>query len=171
MSAIMLHVGGEERRSGWTNMNIMPGPTVDIVGDGSDLSQFADGSCRVVYASHVMEHMEVVEANRFLSEAWRVLQPGGELYISVPDMDKLAGWLPKVADAPSVNLLMNVIYGGRLHEFDAHRFGYNKKLLSAMLATAGFEKLRQVERFGIFDDTSGHTINGHLFSLNVIAYR
>lgn len=48
-----------------------------------------DNSADVVYASHLLEHLDRDEAQRFLSEAYRVLVPGGIVRLVVPDLEKL----------------------------------------------------------------------------------
>ena len=48
-----------------------------------------DGSCDVVYADQVLEHMSGIDAARgFVAEAWRVLKAGGILFVVVPDYVK-----------------------------------------------------------------------------------
>ena len=48
-----------------------------------------DGTADVVYADQVLEHMSGIEAARaFVSEARRVLRPGGRLFVVVPDYMK-----------------------------------------------------------------------------------
>lgn len=49
-----------------------------------------DGSVSVVYSSHMLEHLDRTEAQRFLAEVRRVLVPGGVLRIVVPDLLTLA---------------------------------------------------------------------------------
>lgn len=49
----------------------------------------ASESADVVYASHMLEHLDRKEAERFLSEAYRVLISGGILRLVVPDLRKL----------------------------------------------------------------------------------
>ena len=51
---IKLHIGGTSAKDGWKILNILPGPSVDILGTCTDLSMFADGTVDVVYASHVL---------------------------------------------------------------------------------------------------------------------
>jgi SAM-dependent methyltransferase len=50
----------------------------------------ADGAAAVAYASHMLEHLQQPEADAFLREAYRVLQPGGIARIVVPDLEQLA---------------------------------------------------------------------------------
>jgi SAM-dependent methyltransferase len=50
---------------------------------------FADNSQRVVYSSHMMEHVEDDALERLLQEIHRILKPGGAVRIEVPDADKL----------------------------------------------------------------------------------
>jgi ubiquinone/menaquinone biosynthesis C-methylase UbiE len=47
---------------------------------------FGRGSFRAVYASHVLEHMYLTEAQTLLRECFRVLEPGGIARIVVPDL-------------------------------------------------------------------------------------
>jgi predicted SAM-dependent methyltransferase len=46
----------------------------------------ASGSVDVLYSSHMLEHLDRDEAKIFLSEAYRVLKPGGIIRIAVPDL-------------------------------------------------------------------------------------
>lgn len=54
----------------------------DVVGDAADLSLFADESLDAVFSSHVLEHMEDMQAA--LNEWARVIKPGGYLCLYVP---------------------------------------------------------------------------------------
>ena len=51
----------------------------------SDALPYGDETVSNVYASHVIEHVENEHVERFLSEAHRVLKPGGVLRIACPD--------------------------------------------------------------------------------------
>jgi predicted SAM-dependent methyltransferase len=52
------------------------------------LQPFSDGSLDFVIACHLIEHMP--DPIFFLEELWRVLSPGGRLYLAAPDMRYLA---------------------------------------------------------------------------------
>jgi len=47
---------------------------------------FASNSLEAIYASHLLEHLHLVEAKRLLSECHRVLLPAGVLRVVVPDL-------------------------------------------------------------------------------------
>lgn len=51
----------------------------------------ASNSARVVYTSHMLEHMTRDETAGFYAEALRVLMPGGILRVAVPDIDYHVG--------------------------------------------------------------------------------
>lgn len=61
-----------------------PGVT-PVVGDCTDLSRFPDGSFDRVVASNLLEHLERPMADLLLSEAMRVLRPGGRLVLIQPN--------------------------------------------------------------------------------------
>jgi predicted SAM-dependent methyltransferase len=49
---------------------------------------FSDNSFSAVYASHLLEHFYLNEAQNLLKECHRVLKPGGILRIMVPDLEE-----------------------------------------------------------------------------------
>lgn len=58
--------------------------------DGARLP-LADRSVRAVYSSHMFEHLDRREADRFLAEVRRVLVAGGILRLAVPDLALAVG--------------------------------------------------------------------------------
>ncbi|MBC7939854.1 MAG: methyltransferase domain-containing protein [Chitinophagaceae bacterium] len=169
-----LHIGGREASSGWEILDVIPGPNVDHVGDALDLSRFADGTFAEVYASHVLEHFDYNgELLAALQEWQRVLQPGGVLRLSVPDLDILAHLLlqRQALDVNQRFQVMRMIFGGHLHAHDHHRVGLNQDFMAVFLDRAGFERLQRVTRHAIFADTSDTVVAGTPISLNLNAYK
>ena len=167
-----LHIGGIEKKEGWEILNIVPAPEVDHLGDARDLSRFSDHTFGEIYASHVLEHMDYQNdiLLNTLREWYRVLKPGGRLFISVPDLDILARLL---LDKVRLNtegryFVMRMIFGGHMDEYDYHQVGLNLEILAVFLTEAGFSRLTQVREFGLFEDDSLTRINGEMISLNVI---
>lgn len=168
-----LHVGGKQTKPGWTILNAVPGPGVDIVGDARDLSALADGSYDAVYASHVLEHVSYNEdLAKVLRGFARILRPRGKLFASVPDLDNLCRLFVsgELALADKFHV-MRMMFGGQMHGFDFHYTGFNWDLLANFLSQFGFGPVYRVPAFGIFDDTSTLVYRGVPVSVNVVAER
>jgi len=168
---IRLHIGGEEVRPGWRIFNVRPGPDVDYVGHCTDLSALEDRSCREVYASHVFEHLGYNgELQQALKEINRVLEPGGALRISVPDLEVLCRLLlhPTLSGKQRFHV-MRMMFGGRTNPYDVHYVGLTFEFMGEFLHEASFCNVRRVTEFGIFNDASSLQFSGQLISLNVEA--
>jgi predicted SAM-dependent methyltransferase len=168
-----LHIGGKEKKEGWSILNIQKNNNIDFVGDISDLSQFEDNSIDEIYASHVVEHVNQKNIKKTLSGIHRVLKTNGKFYISVPDMDVLCGiFIAKGAPTKVKFHVMRMMFGGQIDEFDFHYFGWNLEFLKDYLSSAGFKKIEKVKFFSIFNDTSNYApYNEVPISLNIIAYK
>lgn len=167
-----LHIGGQVRAAGWEVLDVNPGPAVDHVADARNLSIFADDTFAVVYASHVVEHFDYKdELAATLTEWHRVMEPGGLIYISVPDLDVLARlFIDRQSLSPQERfLVMQMIFGAHSDKFDYHLVGLNDQFLGSFLRLAGFTDMKRVARFDLFDDSSRLTLNGVPISLNMVA--
>jgi predicted O-linked N-acetylglucosamine transferase (SPINDLY family)/predicted SAM-dependent methyltransferase len=167
---IRLHIGGQVARDGWKVFDSDARPEVDFVGSIQDLTSFAAESCSDIYCSHVLEHVGVREILGTLNGFYRVLAPGGRLFVSVPDLDVLV-WLfssPDFSKAEKFRV-MRMMFGAQVDDYDFHRIGLNFDFLSDYLRDVGFLKIEHVESFGLFDDMSETRMHGHLISINLIA--
>lgn len=167
---LRLHLGGKEVKTGWKIVNIQPGPGVDLLGDVRDMSHFSDNSVDEIYASHVLEHIGQQAMLPTLQGLHRILKPGGELRISVPDIEVLSR---VVSDASSPMekrfLAMRMMFGGQVDEHDYHYFGWTWDFMRLFLGQAGFARLQRVRDFGLFRDASSLEPWGFPISLNVVA--
>ncbi|MYL24807.1 FkbM family methyltransferase [Halomonas alkaliantarctica] len=167
---IWLHVGGKEPKAGWQMLNITPGPGVDMVGDIRDLSHIDANNCARIYASHVLVHIHQKEVLPVLKGFSRLLKPGGELMISVPDLDILCRlYLDKRLNIKQRHHVMRMMFGGQTDTHDFHYVGFNFEFLASQLKTAGFNHIQRVESFGLFSDTSDFAPYGQRISLNIVA--
>ena len=169
-----LHIGGVAPMPGWEILNMLPGPNVDHVSNANDLAQFSDQSFSEIYASHVLEHLDYnTELLATLKEWKRVLEPGGKLYLSVPDMDVLAKlFLAKnQLTVEERFFVMRMMFGGHIDKYDYHVVGLNQEFLGTYLVEAGFHAITRVDEFKIFPDTSSMRYKGVLISLNMTATR
>lgn len=108
----------------------------------------ATGSLEVVYSSHMMEHMDRVEAGLFLDDAFRVLRPGGIIRLVLPDLRPKAEAYVRDGDADA---FMQAMLTGmtRPHTFTEwlkhafvgprdHLWMYDGASLCRLLARHGF---------------------------------
>jgi SAM-dependent methyltransferase len=111
----------------------------DVVGDIRQLP-FGDEAFDRVQLWDVLEHLGEREAHAALWEIHRVLRPGGELDVQVPNVRVAAAWyLDGRLSLPEFN---QVLYGERLPEHgeaDWHRFGWTAGSLHGALVGARFE--------------------------------
>jgi len=104
-----LEIGcGNSRLRGFETLDIVGGPNVDYVYDAAKPLPFKDNTFDVIYASHVLEHIPWYKTEEVLTEWIRILKPGGQLEVWVPDGLKICKALVqaeleeiKVADVDS----------------------------------------------------------------------
>lgn len=165
-----LHIGGQQKKPGWMVLNALDGEAVDFVGDCKDLSAFPAGSCAAIYCSHVLEHLShQVEVWTALEGFLRVLRHDGQLLLSVPDMDVLCDLYRRTDLTPEErHYVMMLMFGGQIDAFDYHKIGFNFDSLEYWLRAAGFQTIKRVDSFGLFEDTSERTYLDRPISLNVV---
>ena len=167
-----LHIGGTIKSDGWEVLNANLAPYVDHVCNANDLSHLSDNTFVEIYASHVVEHLDYIrELKDTLTEWNRVLVPGGKIFISVPDLDVLAGLIleKNKLTIDERYFVMRMIFGGHDDKYDYHVVGLNEEFLAGFLKASGYVNIQRVQTFGLFNDTSSMLFKGVPISLNVIA--
>lgn len=93
-SALVMDVGSSLRRlsSEILCFDLIPTAGVDLVGDLHRVP-LTDGSLDAVVCTGVLEHVQ--DPDRVVAELWRVLRPGGRIYVSLPF---LQGYHPSPTD-------------------------------------------------------------------------
>jgi predicted SAM-dependent methyltransferase len=78
---------GPNPKPGWINIDLFDSHA-DLQLDLREMWPFTDSSISHIYSEHVFEHFEFLEeVPHFLSEARRLLQPGGLFDVGVPDTE------------------------------------------------------------------------------------
>ena len=85
-----LHLGcGKRELNGFLHIDIADFPHISHRSSVDNLDFIKSETVDEIYTSHTFEYFDRVEANSVLMEWNRVLKPNGQLYITVPDFDKL----------------------------------------------------------------------------------
>ena len=132
----------------------------------------ADGSCRAIYCSHVLEHLAMADAQEALANTLGYLQPGGVFRLVVPDLQRLARDYLAAGDGdPAGTFMERAALGMRSRPrglsgvlrawlgHSRHLWMWDFASLSAELRRAGFEGVRRatygdsaLARFGEVED-------------------
>lgn len=175
-----LHLGcGNIRLPGFCNVDILPTQAVDVISDISSLDNFNNESVDLIYACHVLEHFSHKDAVIILKRWFEVLTPGGELRLSVPDIDRIVkiyndNWdhFQTPGNSPWVGLL----YGGQGDPYDFHKTGFNFCWMKYLLEGVGFTDVTEYQHEPHFageivDASLAKEPFGTYLSLNVVAIK
>lgn len=115
-----------------------------------------DGTVDAIYSSHMLEHLDRVEARAFLAECRRVLRPAGILRLAVPDLRNAAYQYLRLHDADgflrhlqfdldkprsAAARLRRMLSGGR-----GHHWMYDRDSLLALVEGTGFAGIEFMEQ-------------------------
>lgn len=124
----------------------------------------ADNSCKVVYCSHVIEHLSLNEARQAIRNTYRILKSGGTFRFVLPDLEF---YVHQYNEDGSPDAAMNFMQGtllgieqrpktlkGVLYQWlrtSAHFWMWDYKALERELQEAGFVDIRRAQ-FGDSED-------------------
>lgn len=161
----VLNVGGNDRSialprhfEGWQHvlLDIDPRGKPDVVCDARELSSLPGAQFDAVYCSHNLEHYHHHEVPRVLAGFLHVLKEEGFAHIRVPDIGEVMSTV--VAKAMDIDDVLyqspagpitvrDTIYGYGVeiqrsgNDFYAHKTGFTRKSLLAMLTGNGFTQV------------------------------
>jgi len=98
---LLVNVGcGMRIHPDWVNIDLHAARPGVIEHDISVSLPQETNTCDAVYHSAVLEHIRPRDVDRFISECFRVLKPGGVMRVCVPDLENIAElYLRKLRDA------------------------------------------------------------------------
>jgi len=172
---LKLHLGCFHKKiHGFVNVDIREDIHPDVVDDIFKLDKFEDNSADLIYASHVLEHVDRHHAKLALNRWSKVLKPNGIVRIAVPDMEAVFAHYFYHKDLPA---LYSALWGSQRHPYDYHKHGWTFDTLKQDLFSVGFDNIhrydwRDTEHFFIDDYSQAYCPHmdkehGKLMSLNV----
>lgn len=175
-----IHLGGGDLRiDSFVNIDVNPYCNVDVI-SLIDKIKLNEGAVKYIYNSHILEHIPRAKVHKVIAEWYRVLEDGGELYISVPDVETLFNiYLDNLENYDQkhnqrlVDLSCGIIYGGQIDKYDYHYMGYSMVTLKKILEDIGFKDVRRIDvselPFKKPKDASEAIVDNKLISLNIVA--
>ena len=138
---LTLHLGcGAKRLAGFVNVDILEGPTTDVVADIRDLP-FDPGTVDEIYSCSALEHISRHEWRDALRYWATLLVPGGFIYLSVPDFAACARYYLEHGDIEEIT---GLVIGGQKDDYDWHGVIFDEASVVAAMRDAG---LLEIERY------------------------
>ena len=145
---------GPLRLDGELGVDLFQSEACDIQADVLHLP-FMSNSAEFVRFEHILEHFPQRMAISVLNEIMRVLQPGGEIRVGVPDLSDLCcRWIEAKSISDKVSILRG-FYGNHAHDGERHMSGYDPEILRDVLETVGFEDVQIEIDHMVLRDESG----------------
>lgn len=116
---------------------------VEFNGDGrvKNPVPLADGCAELLQAFHVVEHVHDWQAPHLVAEWKRLLRPGGDLVLELPNIEAAAR---NLLEGRGDQWSMWPLYGDGSHRdpFMCHKYGYTPKTIRRLVEEAGFVDIR-----------------------------
>ena len=89
----VIELGGGDKPYFRPNLDVRPGPTVDIVADFNQPLPLNDGSYDGVFSCYCIEHISWRKVRLFLTEVFRILNDGGKAVFITANTKRQMEWV------------------------------------------------------------------------------
>ena len=142
---IQLNLGCFDKKlPDFINVDIREDVNPDVVDDAFALKTFEDGCVDLIYASHMLEHLNYEDSNVALGRWFDVLKPEGKLRIAVPDFEALC---KRYIYKQDIREIMHSVCGSQKHKYDFHYCVYDETSLTKKLNDIGFINVKRYDWF------------------------
>lgn len=134
---------GKYKAKNWINIDILKYTGVNVQGNALELP-FADNVFSTIHCVHVLEHLIRDKPKRILGEAYRVLSPGGYLFVEVPNFKETVKKLYeafRLQDERRIHIWTTSIYGKNERCGMGHFWGFSEFQLKQLMGEVGLKKL------------------------------
>lgn len=125
---------------GWVNIDYYKGKGVDRIIDlEKENLDYDENSVDHVLLQDSLEHLSKQRQQRFLENVYKVLKPGGDVYIQLPHLKVLAQrYLGIIDNHINIEQFASFVYGGQDYLGNFHKWGYDEESLTKTLISVGF---------------------------------
>ncbi len=144
---LRLHLGcGPDRREGWVNVDVNPKFNPDLVAHPHDLAMLPDNSCSDIECCHLLEHLTLTQARAALCEWRRLIKPGGQLHLELPNLERCLALVGINVNGHDLGMISLFGYPPEVDEqgeSQLHKWGWTPETLAEELYKAGFYDVEQ----------------------------
>ena len=138
---------GAEILKGYINVDIRKVPGCNVVADVHKLA-ILDKSIDEIRASHVIEHVRVVDLREVIEEWHRVLRMGGVLNVYCPNARQIAqDYIERLIDCEKFSRLL---FGNQAYTEDLHYTSFDKERLEELFCAFGFDVIGREPRLNSY---------------------
>lgn len=140
-----LHLGcGKKILRGFTHIDISEFSHIDFVSSLGNLNFLPPSSVTEIYCSHALEYYDQIEVLEVLKEWFRVLMPGGQVYIAVPDLKALIAIYEL---SGSIENILGPLFGRWATDtgYIYHKTAWDFQSLGNTLSGIGFNLVREFD--------------------------
>lgn len=133
---------GKISKQGYINIDKNSFSNVDRVLDIRKLD-YNQNEIEEVRMNYVIEHLTYKEGEELLRTILKILQPGGLLELSAPDLDKCCKRFLETQERKWSYWLYN-IYGAQRWPGDVHKSGYTFTRMKEILEKTGYTEIKDI---------------------------
>ncbi len=136
----IIELGGGDRPLFRPNLDIRPGPKVDIVGDLGSTLAVRDNEYDGIYCSYAIEHVSWRRVDKFVRECFRILKPGGRaVFVTANLLEQARRLLVENEDWKETDICG--VFGDQDYPENTHRCGFSPAYVFKVFRRAGFSDI------------------------------
>lgn len=141
---MIIELGGGNSPQYHPNLDIKPGPGVDIVANLEEPLPISDDVYDVAVCNYALEHLSWRKVKGFLKEVFRILKSEGKFVAVTANLKEQAKMIAgkEWGDSSDEFFESRLIFGGQDYPDNTHKCGFSPELVVKWLQEAGFGNIR-----------------------------
>ncbi len=134
-----IEIGGDDSPLIRPNVDVRPGPQVDLVADANFPLPLEGEKYDGVYSSFLLEHLRLPRLRQFLSELHRILKQGGVALVITANLWEQA---QVITERELTDDMVFMLFGGNPDaEWNYHHLGLSPSYARKLFREAGFSQV------------------------------